>query len=161
SVTNNVGANTSWYWEQSFAGNNYSLQSGVGSNPVDMDFCLNLALGSAAPCAPAPVGNDECSTAQTISGTGTFPFDNTTSTNSSHRGCGGIGRDVWLSWTAPADGQVDLTLCGGTSMDTVAQAFDACGGNSLACDDDSSCGLQSEIQFVVTNGHTYKLRIGS
>jgi hypothetical protein len=70
---------------------------------------------------------------------------------------------VWFLWTAPATQAVEVSLCGGSTIDTVLVAWPGPGcpgaGTQLACNDDS-CGLQSVIGFNAVGGATYLIQIG-
>jgi hypothetical protein len=45
------------------------------------------------------------------------------------------------------------------SNDSVLSIYDACGGNELACDDDSGTGLLSALTFNATIGNPYYIRV--
>jgi hypothetical protein len=122
---------------------------------------------------PALNGSDSCSSADPISGTGTFAFDDSAATTGSEGqteaaclafGQTGIDHDVWFSWTATATGTATLSLCGGTGMDSKVAAYPGGGcpvpGSALACNDDF-CGLQSQIAFPVSAGSSYTLQLGT
>jgi hypothetical protein len=133
-------------------------------------------LLSFAPCALilplAAQGSDNCATPTVITGQGSFGFNNgsaTTGTQGQNEslcdafGTTGISNDVWFTWTANADGQATMTMCGGSSFDTKIAAYSGSGcptSSALACDDDF-CGVQSEIIFTVVNGDTYTLQVGN
>ncbi len=112
-------------------------------------------------------GSDTCSTAQAITGTGLFPFNNTAATTDGvadpaclQSGQNQIDNDVWFSWTATATGAFTLATCGQTTIDSKIAAYDgSCLGAILGCNDDS-CALQSSFDFLATIGNTYLLRVG-
>ena len=75
------------------------------------------------------------------------------------------GRSVWWSWTALADGQVDIDLCG-SDFDTVLAVYagDTVSASSPAIaqnDDDplGECGLSSRVSFNAIQGTTYQIAV--
>jgi hypothetical protein len=130
-----------------------------------------LVPGLAALCLTTSArtqGADLCTSAQVITGTGTFAFDNTAATTDgvpdplcSFAAQSDISNDVWWSWTAPSTGTFTITTCGQTSIDSRIAVYDgACGGAILACVDDS-CALQTSLDVPVTGGNTYIIRLGN
>jgi hypothetical protein len=113
-------------------------------------------------------GADLCTSAQVITGTGTFAFDNTTAATDgvpdplcSFAGQSDIISDVWYSWSAPSTGTFTLSTCGLTTIDSrIAVYAGSCGGAILACVDDS-CGVQTSVDVAVTSGNTYIIRLGN
>jgi len=114
-------------------------------------------------------GSDACPTAQPITGTGAFPFDNTVATTDGVPdtlcGAGTLGnitKDVWFAWTASASGTYTLNTCGQTTIDSKVAVYDGvCGGPILACNDDACSSLQTSLDFSATNGNTYIIRVGN
>ncbi len=105
-------------------------------------------------------GNDDCAMADVIAGPGTFAVDTTTATASGPLpGCTGVQADVWFQWTATATGTATVSTCGGVTADSAIAAWSGtgCPTTVLACNDDA-CGLQSTINFPVTNGTSYMLQ---
>ncbi len=158
-------------------GTNYMIQ--VGSFPGAPGGAGTLDISSQAPPTPHP--QDECSGALAISGSATHSFDTsgasqgssaaTTGTDGQNEalcyafGTSDISNDIWFAWTADGTGLADVTVCnGGATLDTKIAAWpNVCPpvpGTILACNDDT-CGLQSEIQFSVTNNTTYLIQFGS
>src|SRR5262245_36531559 len=92
-------------------------------------------------------GSDACASAQAIGGDGNHNFLNCAATTdgSPHALCNFFGqsqieRDVWFAWTATTTGSVQVTDCGGTSVDTKIAAYSgtACPAVAiLACSDDN------------------------
>jgi hypothetical protein len=123
-------------------------------------------------------GSDQCSaaaTADAITGTGSFTFDNTAATTGPegqfNAACAyfnnsNILQDVWFSWTAPAPGGlVELSTCGQTAVDTkvavYASAPCASLGAPLSCNDDiSGALLESKVFFQATAGSVYLIQLG-
>ncbi|MDZ4772389.1 MAG: C-type lectin domain-containing protein [Planctomycetota bacterium] len=122
--------------------------------------------------ATAPLfaqGSDTCATAQVISGSGVFAFDNTAATTDGlgdplclNAGQNQINNDVWFSWVAPSTGGFTFNTCGQTTIDSRLAIYDtSCAGLILACDDDACVvGLQSTFDYIVTSGNTYLVRVG-
>jgi hypothetical protein len=104
-------------------------------------------------------GADNCADA-TVSPPGTYAFDTTAATVDGTATCGlsAGSPDVWFKVTAGVAGNLAVTTCNLASFDTVLSAFDSCGGNQLACNDDA-CGLQSRISFPVAAGQTVLIRV--
>ena len=117
--------------------------------------------------------NDACGAAAQI-GPGTIAFSNIDATTDGPVNCGGIGSDIWYTFTAPYDGVVTISTCGTndvTGLDTVLAAYTGlCGSlTSITCNDDSTgqCGTldtgalgDSYIQFAVTRSTTYTIQLG-
>lgn len=110
-------------------------------------------------------GSDFCATPQSISGSGTYAFDNNGATTGTEgQDCTTINSDLWWEWVADFTGNAVLDTCGQTGLDTKVAAYDGTGcpavGTALACNDDA-CSLQSSITFPVTSGQIYMLQVGS
>jgi hypothetical protein len=71
-----------------------------------------------------------------------------------------VNQDIWYHYTATCSEMLTVSLCG-SGYDTKAAIYEgsSCVGNILSCNDDS-CGLQSVTSAPVTQGQTYKIRIG-
>ncbi len=134
-----------------------------------------LALAGTLAClalSASAQGSDDCATPQPISGTGLFPFDNTSATTGAQGqtngvcfsfGTSAVDYDVWFSWTAPASGNVTFATCGLTSVDTkiAVHAGSSCpSGEPLACSEDA-CNYQSKLDFLAVAGASYLLQLGS
>ncbi len=65
--------------------------------------------------------------------------------------------DVWHTFTAPATADYLISLCG-SGFDTTLAVYDACGGNEIACNDDS-CGDQSMLVASLQADQTYLIRV--
>jgi|CXWL01.1.fsa_nt_gi hypothetical protein len=120
-------------------------------------------------------GGDSCQTAETISGTGVFNFNNTSATldGPSHAACTVFGQsqidhDVWYCWTAPAqacNGSYSVSTCGRTNVDTKIAVYSGCGcptddANLLNCRDDE-CETQTRLSFNPVPGQQYLIRLGT
>ena len=123
------------------------------------------ALGFLLAASASAQGSDSCSSAQAISGEGSFAFDNTSATtDGGGSGCSSsMGRDVWWLWTAPSNGGFAVDTCESEDIDTMLSVYDnqSCPPTSpISCDDDS-CGLQSRVVFSASSGNQYLIRLGS
>lgn len=70
--------------------------------------------------------------------------------------------DVWYYFIAPASGEITIETFSGILTDTQLQILDACGGNVIACDEDSGNSLMSEITLgcdSYTPGNTYLVQV--
>src|SRR5690242_16222449 len=94
----------------------------------------SLVLLLAAPAVAQ--GSDDCASAQTIAGTGTFAFSTTSATTGvqgqtehecTHFGQTGIFRDVWFEWTAPSTATYLVQTCGLTPLNTKMAAYAGAG----------------------------------
>lgn len=69
--------------------------------------------------------------------------------------CARSGRDVVHTWTAPSSGTFGFDTYG-SGYDTVLHVREgSCGGDEIACADDSGGGYQSELSIEATEGTTY------
>ena len=101
----------------------------------------------AAPVCTEFLSNDLCDDAKSISGQGTFNFDNSAAATDglAHRRCtsGGtdlIEHDLWFRWTSPCTDTVFVRTCGQAgAIDTKLAVYDG-----VAClpGDDAAVGLR-------------------
>jgi hypothetical protein len=132
--------------------------------------------------AIAPPANDDCDTAQLISGFGQFDYDSTLANSSgpddgpqcTSFGTGNMTHDVWFQWSGqtPPGEDVEITLCGGSPLDTRLSVYVAgCNGPTplspvVACNDDYCLGMGtiegvvSRVVFRPVQGLSYLIRIG-
>ncbi len=139
----------------------------LGSTPA---FALTVASATGSPSARllAPGGSDDCSTADPLSGVGSFAFDTSAASTGAQQGlaCGfGVAEnDVWFDWTCPTSGVCSWDLCGGAGFNSLIAVYSGSGcplpGTALACNDDSVCGWESSLQFACTAGVHYLLQLG-
>ncbi len=112
--------------------------------------------------------NDDCSTAITITGVGTTPFDTTGAASEGFDGGGGNcagsanNQDIFWQWTVPTSGdyQFDTDT---SSYDTKLSIHNGigCAATCVAYDDDGGAGLQSSIQLLgLVAGDTYLIQTG-
>lgn len=107
-------------------------------------------------------GADTCLDCTPV-GNGIFFGDTSDNTESDNSSCiGSATIDEWYCYTAPCTDIATASLCG-SSYNTTIAVFDACGGNELACNDDSDfCGpgsVQSEVSWAAAAGQTYYIRV--
>lgn len=126
---------------------------------LKLDRFLTLAAASCLTASLA-TAQDECATAVPV-GLGSTPFDTTTGTLSPEPWTcvASTAPDLWFAYTAGASTYIAIDTCG-SSYDTALMVFDACGGLEVACNDDGSCGTQSEVDFIPVAGTTYFIRVG-
>ena len=125
-------------------------------------FHMSITSDLAGDCAGGCTSDDECDCATAIAGDGSFAFDTTGYTTSANQDCTSVGQDLWLSWTAGADGDVTIDTCG-SSFDTklAVHATGSCGGGGCLGSNDDACGLQSSVTIPgVTTGDEVLLQIG-
>ncbi len=151
------------------AGSSYMLQIGTSLATPGSAGTFTLNVGYVGPPA-----NDDCSTAEPISGVGTFNFDTLNATTGPQQGLscfqGESRQDVWYDWTCPMTGVAQWSLCNGAPFDTLVAVYagSSCpaAGSALLCDDDG-CGLYgphiytSQCAFDVTAGNHYMLQLGA
>ncbi len=108
--------------------------------------------------------NDDCSGAIVITAPSDTPFDTSAATNDGTATCAAsaTSADIWYSYTATATGLAIATTCDDArTYDTALAIFDSCGGTQIACNDDTggTCGFGSTINFNITAGTTYLIRV--
>jgi hypothetical protein len=122
----------------------------------------HAALLALATSSAAFAQNDECATAIALNLGLPQPFDTSIGTLSAPAWtCDpSTAPDLWYTVTAPGTGSITVDVCG-ASYDSMIEVFTGpCASLSyLTCDDDG-CALASRVQFVVTPGTTYRLRVG-
>lgn len=113
------------------------------------DGCSNTFSGGVfTTTIPAP-----CIVNYTLNGSGTL----TGNTSGASNGCAKRGsEDQVIEVIIPCDGSYTFSTCG-TSWDTYLYLLDGCCGNTIASDDDSPCGTDSEIIINMTTGTYYIL----
>jgi hypothetical protein len=138
---------------------------------------FTLALTNTA----VPPAFDDCTTPTAISGFGNFPINNIGATTGpqgqtepicSFLGSTAIAEDVWYTWTATANGTVELTTCGGIvggpSPDSKISVYNGAGcptTPSIACNEDSltTCTahpFNARVFFTAVCGNTYTFQMG-
>lgn len=131
----------------------------------------DFGTGTVVVTGPPPaISNDECAGAIGLASGVAEPFDNTLATNSdgvsgtwSCGGTSGNALDIWYSFTALADGTVDVDTCL-SSFDTRLEVYSGdCGSLvSVACNDDNGplcSGSRASVSFAGTAGTSYIVRV--
>ena len=126
-------------------------------------FSLTLTIAAVALASGYTIAQDDCTNAVQVFDGPNGPFTNAGSTTSAPTWpCAIGGNDVWYFYVSTTGGMKQVNLCGST-YDTALQVFDGSGGCgnlvSLGCNDDS-CGLQSSLNFPVSSGSLYYIRVG-
>ncbi len=143
----------------------------VGQFPGTPGGAGTLNINATVACAP----NDSCQTPVSLgSSTGTFNYNNANATTGTEGqgnalclffNTSAITKDLWYSWTAPANGTLTVSTCGISTQDTKLAIYSGAGCPSaaaLACSDDD-CGatvFTSSADLAVTSGTTYTIQIG-
>jgi len=104
--------------------------------------------------------SDDCASAAAVGAGGIYPYDLAGFTNDFAGTCGftETAQDAWYSFTAPRSGLLSVETCGQTTRDTVLELVSACGGASLACNDDF-CNFQSRTNAVLVGGQNVRIRV--
>jgi hypothetical protein len=126
-----------------------------------------LQLAAAMHALPAPMitalVNDYCAGAITIGNGVHGPYSNVAATAvSSGWACdaGVADNDLWFRYVAPVAGQLTVSTCGLTSLNTKIQfRAGSCSGTVLACNNDA-CGTQSTCTGMVPAGTIY-IQVGA
>ncbi len=123
-------------------------------------FTLAAAFGlvGITSTALAQAGN-LCNAAIPVSADGSYAFNNAGYSNEMTVGCADSSADIFFIYTPATSGIAMVDTCG-SSFDTVlAQVIDC--AFATECNDDSSCGLQSQIQFPVFEGISTFIRVAA
>lgn len=150
----------------------------LGAGSYDTTFGWGLVNAYRAITIFGP-GNDVCTDPTVITGTVYTPATiftyNATSSDfyepgeDCEAGNVGVSNSVWYSYTPPANGTIDVNTWG-SDYDTVLSVFDGCGayigttyiggGIQIACNDDHSGTLQSQILGIAVNGgQSYSIKV--
>ena len=109
-------------------------------------------------------GSTNCATAPALA-LGDNPFDTTGSAVSVSVGAGTgctahtMYKVNYFTFTPATTGDHTFSTCNGTSWDSRLAVLTACGGTTVACNDDS-CGLQSQMVATLNAGTTYVVLVG-
>jgi hypothetical protein len=120
-------------------------------------------------CGGTGPANDECVDAIAIFD-GDTPFSTEGATDSGpdlpgscDEGFGlSLVQDIWYMYTATCNGTLTVSTCDQADYDTRLAAYLDCSGTFVACNDDGpGCsGFTSVMEFTVTTGTTYLIRVG-
>lgn len=114
--------------------------------------------------APLPVvANDDFDAATQITSTpysDTLDASGATQADDDPTDCIGTHGSVWYAYTAPATGTVDVST-EGSGYDTALGVYEGMRGSlaQVACDNDSTPTLASQVSFRATAGETYYLMV--
>lgn len=104
------------------------------------------------------IANDDCAAAIDIGGAPSVQGSTAGATGDIRADCAGSA-DAWWKFTAPGSGMATIDTVG-SAFDTTLMLFSACGGSSLACNDDfSNQTLASRVQVSVVAGAQYLIRV--
>ncbi len=122
---------------------------------------FDLTISAAAP----PPANDDCANAEAVGEVTDLAWSTVTASVSGLGTCM-TSADIWYYYTATADGNAVVSLCG-SAFDTKLAAYSGADCASLveiACNDDAPCvsaSFQSEIEIPgVTIGSSYWIQVG-
>lgn len=128
------------------------------SDWLDPDGTGAMTTDGAYPTAPY---YDLCTGYYIGFGVEALPFAHTSYTTYSTNNSGAIcrpfpGPDNVYYWYSPCSTAVTISLCGGSTWDTglYVRQDDCAAGTEVACNDDW-CGLQSQLSFNTSPGHSY------
>ena len=141
----------------------------------DIEISLNFLSAGDPECDGAGVGNDDCADATSVV-PGTYDFSTLGATTDGPDQPGSpcdqfeesnVNNDVWFEYTATCDGAATFSTCGTADFDTRIAVYP--GGQCppsaeslIVCNDDfgDCAGFTSQLEWLVTEGSTYLLRIG-
>ena len=153
------------------AGDVYLIQIADWSNSLYAGATGNLNVS----LTPGPPANDDCSTAQVISGVGSWPHDRTYATTSGFNGgdavlCQvGMGalppqNDVFFAWTSNVAGAYQFDNCGdGANTQMTVHLGGDCSATCLASNSTGPCGVNGESVVTLAGvpaGVTYLIALG-
>ncbi len=173
----NLGANQ--LWGAAIAAVGDATGNGLG------DFIVGGRGSDDFPAGPSEAGrayvyrlapsNDECSffTVESLS-QGATPFSNIAATASGPPAAvcgGGIGSDIWYTFTATCTGTATISTCNSTSFSTVIAVYQGVsyGGPGFTCslgplvtcnNNSAGCNGGSVVNFDVVPGETFTIRVG-
>ena len=181
-ISNVLSGSCTWYWEVASTGNGRAMQDGddaappdgydpYDALPEDLAFCLNPPAGGSVTYCSAPV-NDACVDSLPILTGDEIFFDTSgATTEGPEESCFPLGdhqvhRDVWFDYEAPCSGLLIASLCE-SLFDTKVAIYEGLdcppATPPLACDDNGfgdDVAQQSQVALLVTQGDTYKIRVG-
>ncbi len=139
---------------------------GLGGENHGTQITLPALVADLAAACPLSPFNDDCLGGFPVMDGFNGPFNTAGSGNSffmTMGPCGPAFRDVWLVYTPACTGVATISLCppGIATFDAILEVFSgSCAAlTSLACNDDS-CGTAPQVSVAVTQGATYRIRVG-
>lgn len=158
-----------WLWCALLAGVWFSVAAGAGVKPV-VDPVESVAADDERGFLVN--GSDDCADAWEIHGFGVYPFNlaGATTDGQAHPSClnaesSQVWRDRWYRWTCSVSGEVEVSTCQESALDTrivvYAPSSPCIPANEyvIGCNDDA-CGTQSRVTFLAQAGQSYLIRIG-
>jgi len=148
------------------AGSSYNIATRIDKpNFVSARASLNPCGGSSPPPPPAPA-NNACASPAALSGSAAGTTVNATNDGTAACGSSNTSPDVWYTFTATCTGSHRFATCT-ASFDSVLSVHAACGGASIACNDDHASGgaggcatsTASALDVSLTAGTTYRIRV--
>jgi hypothetical protein len=143
------------------------LPDGSCVDDTSPDGCAQLGgtyQGNGSSCdlvsCPVAPGNDLCENCDPILTNVPVNGTNISATGTDISSCAfNDTTDVWYCWTATCTGIATATTCSGGTFDTTIAVYGApCLGPELVCNDDF-CGLLSSVDWAVTAGTSYRIRV--
>ncbi len=131
-------------WHDDFNAGDFTIVLEEGPNSPANDDCANAINLTVYPNGGG-AGNETSATSLGASDSGQHPSCDNTGTN----------LDLWYSFTAPANGSVQVITGGATGSNIEAAIWDTCGGTEIACQNNSS----NKIFTGLTPGNTYILQV--
>lgn len=143
---------------QAVCGNQYLIEVGhyytnnVGSGVISISC-------TGAPCTQS---NDNCANATPIGNVVDLGFNTSGATFDGTDGCNTHhSPNIWYLYTATCTGQAYISLCG-SSFDTLLSVYTGTSCSNLTqvgCNDDGSCGQQSDLTIDVIAGKNYWISV--
>lgn len=137
------------------SGHAYAVR--VACNGTPGAFQLNVR------CDGTPA-NDACASAALVTdGAPAVTADNTRAADpdDAEADCAAASDgDLWFEYIATCDGTVRMATTN-ASVDTVLSVYDACGGNTVVCNDDTGESTLSAVAFSASAGTSYWIRVAS
>jgi len=140
------------------AGNKYLIEvAGFNTNAFG-EGVMNITCDGMV----IPPSNDNWYLAHSVGNVSDLAFDTTIATFDGPGVCM-ISPNIWYCYTAPHTCRITVSLCG-SEFDTMLAVYNGCSsptlGNLIGCNDDNSCGYQSELALDVVAGNQYLIEVG-
>ncbi len=141
----------------------------------EVEITLNFLSAGNPACDGSGGDNDDCADAISVApGTHDFSTIGATTDGPDQPGTpcdqfeeSNVNNDIWYEYTATCDGVTTLSTCGTADYDTRLAVYPGgqcppTAGSLIICNDDfGDCsGFTSQLEWIVTEGTTYLLRIG-
>jgi hypothetical protein len=124
--------------------------------PLPCGAVVDLVISDGLPIVP----NDLCDNPDALIAGIDYPGTTVEASGATESTCADNDtQDVWYSYTATADGLVNITLAN-SDFDTTLAVYDSCNTEELACNDDfGHPNINSQVALYMTNGATYLIRV--